>query len=100
MITKQKQLFYFVDGKPYASLAEAQSQDLNLLMESTGWTPQAKGEICLWMLENSVAIVDTLTTTPKSRLRARKAHGAIRKKQQPAQKAAPKQAPVPAPAAA
>lgn len=84
MITKQRQLFYFVGDKPYASLEEAQKADLIQLMPDSlcrintcgDDTVEQKQSFAKWLIENSKAIVDTLTTTPRSRLRARKSHGA------------------------
>lgn len=83
MINKTRCLFYEVGGQFFKSLDEAQKQDLKLLIPDTweGLTP-SNGKYLLadWLIKNSSAIVDTLTTTPKSRLRARKSHGAVRKK--------------------
>lgn len=86
MIRKQRQLFYFVGDKPYASLEEAQAADLAALVPDSLCGIQlgpdgeaAKKVIARWMIKNASAIVDTLTTTHKSRLRARKLHGGARK---------------------
>ena len=82
MIRKQRTLFYFVADKPYASLEEAQKQDLMTLMlpAMSEVATNSPDFIAQWMLTNKDAIMDTLTTTPKSRLRGRKLHGATRKK--------------------
>lgn len=83
MITKQRQLFYFVGDTPYKDLADAQKADLMSIMPE--WTPGNKQTTADWLLAQKDAIVDTLTTSPRSRLRARKLHGAKRKtKNQPA----------------
>ena len=81
MISKQKQLFYFVGDKPYASLEEAQKVDLMAMMPVAAEGPLGMTNECIadWMIKNSTAIVDTLTTTPRSRLRGRKLHGGTRK---------------------
>lgn len=79
MIRKQRQLFYFVGDKPYASLEEAQKADLKVMMFPET-SPEDKETWANWLLKNAKEIVDTLTTTPKSRLRARKLHGGIKKK--------------------
>ena len=89
MITKQRTLFYFVGETAYKSLEDAQKADLLALMpvqtlDTAGIT---NDYIADWMLKNSAAIVNTLTTTPRSRAKARKANGATRKrkaKQDPA----------------
>lgn len=84
MIRKQRQLFYFVGDQPYASLGEAQKVDLIQMMPGDlcdpSEVPAVKDRIAAWMLNHAKEIVDTLTTTPKSRLRARKLHGGIKKK--------------------
>lgn len=80
MISKQKQLFYFVGDKPYASLEEAQKVDLMAMMPISDGPGSWSNEcIADWMLKHSQEIVDTLTTTPRSRLRGRKLHGGTRK---------------------
>lgn len=81
MITKQRTLFYFVGQTPYKDLAEAQKADLLALMPLSANCPMGMTNegIADWLLSNSAAIVDTLTTTPKSRLRSRKLHGGTRK---------------------
>lgn len=80
MITKQKTIFYFVGDQAFKDLAEAQKADLIKLMPLTEPLIQDKKDWADWLLKNAAAIVDTLTTTPKSRLRGRKTHGAVRKK--------------------
>jgi len=89
MIRAQRQLFYFVNETPYASLEEAQKADLVALMDGVFPYPQHQSPIADWLLANKEAIVDTLTTTPRSRLKARKAHGAIRKPRQSRKTAQP-----------
>lgn len=82
MITSQRTLFYFVGEQAFKSLEDAQKADLLALMPETweGATGEAlNGLVADWLLKNCKSIVDTLTTTPKSRLRARKSHGAVRK---------------------
>lgn len=83
MIRKQRQLFYFVGDTPYASLEEAQKADLKVMMFPE-ISPDDKETWANWLLKNAKEIVDTLTTTPKSRLRARKLHGGTKKKSTPA----------------
>ena len=90
MITKQKALFYYVGDEVFPSLEEAQKCDLKkLLPDSTtlGGDEDAKNEAAEWLLKNSLAIVDILTTTPRSRSKARKANGAKRAKKAKAQPA-------------
>ena len=81
MITKQKCLWYFVGDQAFKSLEEAQKADLEALLP-TQWedgTSVPRDGIAEWMLKNSNAITDCLTTTPRSRLRGRKLHGGTRK---------------------
>ena len=85
MISKQRQLFYFVGETPFKTLREAQAHDIKLLVPSMcpGDGAMISGDalpelISDWMLENAVAITDILTTTPTSRARARKTNGAKR----------------------
>lgn len=83
MISKQRQLFYFVGDTPYKSLVDAQKADLMALLPQEFFATlgdQPSERLADWMLENSTAIVDTLTTTPNSRLKGRKSHGAVRKR--------------------
>jgi len=87
MISKQRCLFYFVGDQAFKSLEEAQKADLKKLLESlkedritcTGEPKELDESVADWLLANSTAIVDCLTTTPRSRLRGRKTHGAERK---------------------
>lgn len=87
MITKQRTLFYFVGEQAFKSLEEAQKADLATLVPSdlfSGAAETDRGSIIAdWMLKNSKAIVDILTTTPTSRLKSRKSHGATRKPRTP-----------------
>ena len=87
MISKQRCLFYFVGDKAFKTLEDAQKADLVNLIPTDFHTitnPDNFSEsIANWLLDNSARIVDCLTTTPKSRLRARKAHGAVRKPRKP-----------------
>ena len=83
MINKTRALFYEVGGVFYKDLAQAQKVDLVALMSHPPDLGLTKDGIADWVLENADAIVDTLTTTPRSRLRARKSHGAKRKPRQP-----------------
>jgi len=88
MVTKQKCLFFFVNDKPFKSLAEAQKHDLieiikkdvSLMSEPMAITPEQVEFVADFMLKNSSAIVDCLTTTPTSRARARKTNGATKAK--------------------
>lgn len=82
MITKQKQLFYFVGDQPFRTLKEAQLRDLGELAATLKHDPTLC-DIAEWMLENAAAIVDTLTTTPTSRAKARKTNGAMRTRKRP-----------------
>jgi hypothetical protein len=85
VITKQRQLFYFVGETPFKSLEEAQQCDLIKLMpdglfsDSKPLGIEEKETIAGWLMKNAEAIIDTLSTTPTSRLKARKSHGATRK---------------------
>ena len=92
MITKQKALFYYVGDEVFPSLEEAQKCDLKKLidekldpatLEESSW----KDTVASWLIKNSVAIVDILTTNPRSRSKARKANGAKRAKKAKAQPA-------------
>jgi hypothetical protein len=90
MIQKQKCLFYFVGDVPFKSLEEAQKADLAALVPDAspvlGMCDDPKlrrAEIVGFILANSTAIVDILTTTPTSRLKASKSHGAVRKTRKP-----------------
>ena len=88
MITKQKALFYYVGDEVFPSLEEAQKCDLKKLVPDDFLAVgDAKEKVADWMLKNSVAIVDILTTTPSSRSKARKANGAKRAKKAKAQPA-------------
>jgi hypothetical protein len=94
MIRRQKTLFYFVGDKPFASLAEAQTMDLLAMLPSQTVTGAVIGDnlrewFVEWLLVNCEAVVDTLTTTPRSRLRGRKLHGAVRHKKTKEQPASP-----------
>ena len=81
MITKQKCLWYFVGAEAFKSLEEAQKCDLKkLIPPELKISPMDETLITNWLLENKAAIVDVLTTTPNSRLKARKLHGGARKK--------------------
>lgn len=82
MISKQRQLFYFVGDVPFKDIETAQKADLMRLLPDTFFADLADnpaGKLAQWMLDNAAAIVDTLTTTPTSRLRGRKSHGGTRK---------------------
>ena len=79
MITKQKCLWYFVGDKAFKSLGEAQKCDLLKLMPSVAVNP-TNDQFADWLLANKFAVTDILTTTPTSRLKARKLHGGVRKK--------------------
>ena len=87
MITRQKQLWYFVGDQAFKSLEEAQKADLIKLMPSDWPAPVTTDKmnefLSEWILTNSAAILDCLTTTPKSRLRGRKIYGAQRKPRTP-----------------
>ena len=79
MIQKQRCLFYFVGAEAFKSLDEAQKCDLLKLMPSIAVNP-TNDQFADWLLANKVAVTDILTTTPTSRLKARKLHGGGRKK--------------------
>lgn len=84
MITRQRQLFYFVGDCPFTSLEEAQKADLLEMLSKDGSPVAAIDHVAqesfaLWMIQNKAAIIDNLSTTPRSRLRARKLHGGTRK---------------------
>jgi hypothetical protein len=93
MITKQRTLFYFVNGKPYASLEEAQKVDLIALVPKDWPMPQTQEalaeSIALWLLSHSTEIVNTLTTTPRSRARKPRADKGVPRKKK-AQESTPK----------
>lgn len=84
MITKQRKLFYFVGQEAFPSLEEAQKCDLKKLLppDFTGidGARDIPDSVVDWMLENAAAITCILTTTPRSRARARKANGATRQR--------------------
>ena len=80
MISKQRALFYFVGATPYKDLAEAQKADLVLLLsQDESLTPELVDSMVGIILKNAAEIVDTLTTTPTSRMKARKLHGGTKK---------------------
>ena len=74
MIRKQRTLFYFVGDNVYKSLEEAQEADLKTIIPAELFPAQ----VSEWLLKNSAAVVDILTTTPTSRLKSRKLHGGTR----------------------
>lgn len=71
------------DGKTFGVLKEAQTHELKLVFGtdplSKDITADAYGVICDALLTNSAAIINVLSTTDKSRPKARKANGAVRK---------------------
>jgi hypothetical protein len=80
MITKQKQLFYFVGDVPFKTLEEAQKSDiLRLTTEGVtigeDWGDECKKDLVDWIMANAAPLVDILTTTPTSRAKARKTNG-------------------------
>jgi len=82
MINKTRCLFYEVGGQFFKSLEEAQKADLAKLIPETFFAElgtHPTDTLTTWLLANSTAICDCLTTTPRSRLRGRKTHGAERK---------------------
>jgi hypothetical protein len=86
MIQKQRQLFYFVGDKPFQNLADAQSFDLEQLMKKSSggsWDEAIFPALSLWLLNNAAEVVDILTTTPTSRLKARKTHGGTKAPRKP-----------------
>jgi hypothetical protein len=90
MITKTRCLFYEVDGQFYKSLEEAQAVDLKKLMVTRWGEDNGEKQVMAeWLLQNKDAITCILTTTPRSRAKARKANGATRKR-------TPKKVPQPA----
>jgi hypothetical protein len=89
MITRQRTLFYFVGDHAFKDLVEAQQFDLANLMPddlfsiSPPMSAEEKQALAKWMLTRATELVDILTTTPKSRARARKSNGATRKRKTP-----------------
>lgn len=84
MITKQKQLFFFVGETPFKTLEDAQKADiLRLTTEGVSvgeeWGPECKKDLVEWIMANAAPLVDILTTTPTSRAKARKANGGTKK---------------------
>jgi hypothetical protein len=84
VITKQKQLFFFVNDQPYKTLEDAQKADiLRLTTEGVSvgeqWGDECKKDLVEWIMANAAALVDTLTTSPTSRAKARKANGGTKK---------------------
>lgn len=81
MITKQRQLFYFVGDQPFKTIEEAQRHDLKEILQKSeiDWDATSENHIIDWMMQNAAAIVDTLTTTPTSRAKARKTNGGTKK---------------------
>lgn len=77
MISKQRQLFYQVGDQFFKNLVDAQKHDLLLLTKGMpeDWGDDCKKDLVDWVMTNQAAIIDTLTTTPRSRLKARKSHG-------------------------
>lgn len=89
MITKQRTLFFFVGETPYKNLADAQKADLLLTLQPFDFDPAAgiKEQIADWLIGNASQVVDILTTTPTSRMKARKLHGGTKKHKQKVQAA-------------
>lgn len=87
MINKQKCLFYFVGETPFKSLEDAQAFDIEQLAVKnpvgTEWGEECIKDLSKWILANSTELVDILTTTPTSRLKARKIHGGTKEKKAP-----------------
>jgi hypothetical protein len=84
VIQKQRQLFYFVNDVPYKTLEDAQKADiLRLTTEGVSvgeqWGDECKKDLVEWIMANAVALVDTLTTSPTSRAKARKSNGGTKK---------------------
>jgi hypothetical protein len=84
MVTKQRQLFYFVGNQPFKTLEEAQKADiLRLTTEGVNvgeqWGDECKKDLVEWIMANAAPLVDCLTTTPTSRAKARKANGGTKK---------------------
>lgn len=80
MITKQRQLFYFVGDKTFPTLLDAQKHDLMLILEKDETVPKdLHPTFTSFMINFSTAIVDILTTTPTSRAKARKTNGGTKK---------------------
>lgn len=87
MITKQRALFYFVGDKAFKDVAEAQEYDLQQLAVknpiAVDWSQENRCQVVKWLMANATEIVDILTTTPTSRLKARKTHGGTKVTRKP-----------------
>lgn len=75
MITRTN-AFQTSDNKTHASLEEAQKHELELLWAQSTDTPDMPS----WVLANQAKIIDILTTTATSKVRARKVNGATKKR--------------------
>jgi hypothetical protein len=95
MITKSKTVLFFVDDKSFESLDQAKKFNLESLAPNTWreFKPDMPERVADWLIENAEAITDILTTTPRSRAKARKANGGGKKRKA---KAANSAAPEPA----
>ena len=78
MIVKKVTVAYMVGDKPCATFEEAQKEELlKLLSESLDQTSSGYAAL---LLENKSKFVDILTSTPRSRAKARAINGAKRKR--------------------
>lgn len=77
-----------VGDKSFLTLAAAQEHELVILFSANGSNLAGKTDMEIeefagLIVANADAIMNILSTTAKSRTRARKANGAVRKKKQP-----------------
>lgn len=84
MITTAK-AFVTSDQKTHATLPDAQQHELELLLTPAGFGEETPS-ICQHLVQMSDKVVDILTTTSRSKVRARKVNGGTKKR-----KAAPDQ---------
>lgn len=79
MITKAL-AFQTSDGQTHASLAAAQSHEMQILLESLVMTESTPNEdVANWIISNCDKLIDILTTKPTSKVRARKINGGTKK---------------------
>lgn len=81
MITRTN-AFLTSDNATHASLEAAQARELELLCEETDneATGQFRTNICKWIVANAEKVVDILTTTATSKVKARRINGGTKKR--------------------
>jgi hypothetical protein len=78
MIVKKVTVAYMVGDKPCASFEDAQKEELRILLSES--QDQTSSGFADHLLGNKAKFVDVLTSTPRSRAKARAINGAKRKR--------------------